>query len=175
MFFVLLLLQYVLTTWGFLLSLYFVCIPTLFCFYFISVVFLLCLHLCSPASWWVRSRLFSTTSPDLWASEQEHETNRKWVILCWFWMVWLKTYSGSTFECFNLLSVVDLIIDDVHVEESSCVVGEQTTVKEELGQCQVNHSVILFDDWFHSIIHQWGFLVWKVKEHPLQTQQTLLV
>lgn len=74
-----------------------------------------------------------------------------------------------------LFMLVDLFINNVHLKDSGRVVGEQTTVKEELGQCQVYHPVILFDDGFHSIVHQRDVLVRKVEEHPLRKQQTQFI
>ena len=62
-----------------------------------------------------------------------------------------------------------LLIYNVHLEYSSRVIGEHPTVKEELRQSQINHTVVLPDDRLHSVVHQCDILIRQVKEHPLST------
>lgn len=78
----------------------------------------------------------------------------------------LFLFGGFCVDC-------DLLIDDVHLEDSCSVVREHSTVEEEFGQSKVNHPVILSDDGVDSVVHQCVVLMRQVKKHPLQTQNTL--
>ena len=69
----------------------------------------------------------------------------------------------------------DLLINNVHLEDSCCVVREHSTVEEKLGQREINHPVVLSDDWVDGVVHQRVVLMRQVEEHPLQTQHTVTV
>lgn len=62
----------------------------------------------------------------------------------------------------------DLLVDNVHLEDSCSVVRKHPTVEEELGQSEVNHPVILSDDRVHSVVHQRVVLMRQGEKHPLQ-------
>lgn len=64
----------------------------------------------------------------------------------------------------------DLLVNDVHLEDSGFVVCKHSAVKEKLGQCKIDHPAVLSDDWINGIVLQCVILIREVEEHPLQTQ-----
>lgn len=66
----------------------------------------------------------------------------------------------------------DLLIDNIHLEDSCFVVREHSTVKEILRQSQVYHPIMVCDDRVDGAVHQCFVLIRQVKKHPLETQHS---
>lgn len=66
----------------------------------------------------------------------------------------------------------DLLIDDVHLEDSCFVVRKHSTVEEKLRKSEIHHPVVLCDDWVDRVVHQRVVRIRQIEKHPLQTQHT---
>lgn len=80
-----------------------------------------------------------------------------------FLLILILEFGGFFRNCF----ADNLLMNDVCLEYSCFVVGEHSTVKEKLWESEIQHPVVLSDDWFSSLVYQRVILIGQLKKHPL--------